>query len=82
MARELSKETIQFWRNMSVDPAFLDGIVYLRTQRAPRLRAANVAELIENACKASGYQEALDDIMDTLTHIEIKPPSLDEAPLL
>lgn len=79
--QELSKITVQKWRNFSTDGAFSEGITHLRMMHAPRLDGATAVEKFESAVAWQAYMRALADVENVLTAFPFVEKSIDEPPL-
>lgn len=77
---EIPKEVVAFWRKTLGDSKGQFGIDWLR-RNGPKPGGATAEEVVRNAYKFTGWQEALDAVEDQLTAIPVQQKSLDE-PLL
>jgi hypothetical protein len=79
---ELSRKTVQSWRNFAMDSAFQTGIDHLRHNHAPRLGVADAGEMLKNAFAWQAYQQALSDVEDVLTALPKKEQSIEQPGLV
>lgn len=77
---ELPKETILAWRRFLGTDHGQNGVDWLR-RNYRRATGETDMQMIRNAAKWEGYQDALDDILQRLTHIPTPDKPLDEEPL-
>lgn len=77
---DLPKDVAISWRKFLGTPHGQFGIDWLR-RHGPRAGGATPTEVVENAFKFTGFQEALDAVEDDLTNIPVAQKSLDEPPL-
>lgn len=78
---ELSKDTILAWRSFTANPAFSDGVAYLRRVCAPNMSGKTEGDLLKAALGLQSYHEALDDLTKVLTNLPVKEKSIDQPSL-
>ncbi len=79
---ELSRKTIQSWRNFVATDAFREGIAHLRMYNAPKIGRTNDAEMLRNAGMWTAYHEALNDIEEVLCAIPVREQSAESPGLI
>lgn len=79
---ELSRKTIQSWRNFTSSEEFRNGVEFLRYHHAPKIGRANDAEMLRAAAAWTSYHEALNDLMEVLCSFPVKEQSAESAGLV
>lgn len=78
---ELSRRTVQEWRDFAGTPAFTQGIDFLRHNHAPTMSGDTEAAMLKSALGWNAYQKALSDVEEILTALPKQAASLDEPSL-
>lgn len=79
--KNLSRQTVQWWRNATDRPEFIEGLLWLRVNAAQSIESDTEGGLLKSAIAFGGYQQAISDIEDKLTFIPKQERTIDEPPL-
>lgn len=78
LTEELDRKTVIAWRNFAATDHFINGLDWLRHNKAPAASGSNEIELLKAALAWGSYMKALEDVQDVLTALPEQKESSDE----
>lgn len=78
---ELSRKTIQSWRNFAMSDEYRIGLAFLERFHAPSVNTTSVPDMVNSTIQRAGYLSALTDLTDVLQAFAKKDETLDEPSL-